>query len=46
MIAAVAAAITAVITVHFLTRYFKRGNLNPFGIYCVVFGAAMVVYNA
>ena len=46
MIAAVAAAITAVFTVHFLTRYFKRGNLNPFGIYCLLFGTAMVVYNA
>jgi undecaprenyl-diphosphatase len=46
VIAAVAAAITAVFTVHFLMRYFKRGNLIPFGIYCVVFGAAMVAYNA
>jgi undecaprenyl-diphosphatase len=46
VIAAVAAAITAVFTVHFLTRYFRRGNLNPFGIYCLIFGAAMVVYNA
>jgi undecaprenyl-diphosphatase len=46
VIAAVVAAITAVITVHFLTRYFKRGNLRPFGIYCVIFGAAMVAYNA
>jgi undecaprenyl-diphosphatase len=46
VIAAVAAAITAVFTVHFLTRYFRRGNLNPFGIYCVIFGAAMVAYNA
>jgi undecaprenyl-diphosphatase len=45
-IAAVAAAIVAVFTVHFLTRYFRRGNLNPFAAYCVVFGAAMVVYNA
>ena len=45
VIAAVAAAITAVFTVHFLLRYFKRGNLNPFGIYCVVFGAAMIAYN-
>jgi undecaprenyl pyrophosphate phosphatase UppP len=32
--------------VHFLTRYFKRGNLNPFGAYCVMFGVAMVIYNA
>lgn len=46
VIAAVCAAITAVFTVHFLTRYFRRGNLNPFGIYCVIFGAAMVAYNA
>jgi undecaprenyl-diphosphatase len=46
LVAAIAAAITAVFTVHFLLRYFRRGNLNPFGIYCVVFGAAMVIYNA
>ena len=46
VVAAVSAAITAIVTVHFLTRYFRRGNLNPFGIYCVLFGAAMVVYNA
>jgi len=44
--AAVAAAIVAVFTVHFLTRYFRRGNLNPFAAYCVLFGVAMVVYNA
>jgi undecaprenyl-diphosphatase len=46
VIAAVFAAVTAVFTVHFLTRYFRRGKLNPFGIYCVLFGVAMVVYNA
>jgi undecaprenyl-diphosphatase len=46
IIAAVVAAIFAVGTVHFLTRYFKRGNLRPFGIYCIVFGLAMVIYNA
>ena len=46
VIAAVVSAITAVFTVHFLTRYFRRGNLNPFGIYCLLFGAAMVIYNA
>jgi undecaprenyl-diphosphatase len=46
VIAAVAAGITAVITVHFLTRYFRRGNLRPFGVYCVLFGLAMVIYNA
>lgn len=46
IVAAVAAAITAIITVHYLTRYFKTRTLTPFGIYCVVFGLAMVAYNA
>jgi undecaprenyl-diphosphatase len=46
VVAAISACITAIITVRFLMRYFKRGNLIPFGIYCVVFGLAMVVYNA
>jgi undecaprenyl-diphosphatase len=46
MLAAVVAAVTAVFTVHFLTRFFKRGNLNPFGLYCLLFGLAMVIYNA
>jgi undecaprenyl pyrophosphate phosphatase UppP len=40
----VAAAITAVITVHFLSKYFERGNLRPFGIYCIVFGLFMVLF--
>jgi undecaprenyl-diphosphatase len=46
VIAAIAAAITAVLTVHFLLKYFRRGNLRPFGLYCIAFGAAMIVYNA
>jgi undecaprenyl-diphosphatase len=46
IIAAIAAAITAVFTVHFLLRYFKTRTLTPFGIYCIVFGGAMVIYNA
>jgi len=46
VIAALFAAGTAVVTVHFLTRYFKTRNLTPFGIYCLLFGAAMVIYNA
>ncbi len=44
VIAAVVAAVTAVFTVHFLTRYFQRGNLRPFGIWCILFGAFMVVF--
>ncbi len=46
LLAAVTAAVFAVFTVHFLMRYFRRGNLNPFAAYCVVFGVAMVIYNA
>ena len=46
IIAAIAAAITAVFTVHYLMRYFKTRTLTPFGIYCIVFGTAMVIYNA
>jgi undecaprenyl-diphosphatase len=46
IIAAIVAAVFAVFTVHFLTRYFRRGNLRPFGIYCILFGIAMVAYNA
>jgi len=46
VVAAVCAAVTAVVTVHFLTRYFRTRNLAPFGIYCVLFGAAMIAYNA
>jgi undecaprenyl-diphosphatase len=46
VVACVAAAVGSIISVHFLTRYFRRGNLTPFGIYCIVFGAAMVIYTA
>jgi undecaprenyl-diphosphatase len=46
VVGGIAAAITAVITVGFLMRYFKTRTLIPFAIYCVVFGAAMVIYNA
>jgi undecaprenyl-diphosphatase len=46
VIAAVSAAIAAIFTVHFLMRYFKTRTLIPFAIYCMVFGAVMVIYNA
>jgi undecaprenyl-diphosphatase len=46
LIALACSAVVAVFTVHFLTRYFRRANLIPFGIYCVLFGLAMVGYNA
>ena len=38
VIAAISAAITAIVTVHFLTRYFKTRTLTPFAVYCLVFG--------
>ena len=44
VVAAVCAAIAAVFAVHYLLRYFRTRTLTPFGIYCLVFGAAMVVY--
>jgi len=45
-IAAAAAAITALFSVHYLTRYFRTRTLTPFAWYCVVFGLAMVIYNS
>jgi undecaprenyl-diphosphatase len=44
VIAAIAAALTAIVCVHYLTNYFKTRTLTPFGIYCLVFGAFMVVF--
>ncbi|HUC15513.1 MAG TPA: undecaprenyl-diphosphate phosphatase [Acidimicrobiales bacterium] len=38
------AAVAAVISVHWLVRWFKTRNLTPFAIYCVVFGLAMTIY--
>ena len=46
VVAAVAAAVTAIFTVRFLTRYLRTRTLTPFAWYCVVFGGAMVIYNA
>jgi undecaprenyl-diphosphatase len=44
LIAAGFSAVAAVITVHFLSRYFERGNLRPFAGWCLGFGAFMVVF--
>jgi undecaprenyl-diphosphatase len=44
LIAAIAAALTAIVCVHYLTNYFKTRTLTPFGIYCLVFGGFMVVF--
>lgn len=45
-VACLTAAIAAVITVHFLVRWFRTRTLTPFAIYCLLFGGAMVAYNA
>ena len=44
LVAMVAAAITAVFTVSFLVKYFKTRTLVPFGVYCLLFGLAMLIY--
>jgi undecaprenyl-diphosphatase len=44
VLAAVCAAIASIFAVHYLMRYFRTRNLVPFGIYCIVFGLAMVIY--
>jgi undecaprenyl-diphosphatase len=46
IVAALCAAVAAVFTVHYLLRYFQTRNLTPFGIYCILFGFAMVIYTA
>ncbi len=44
VLAAVCAAIGAIVSVHWLLRYFKTRTLVPFGIYCLLVGFAMVIY--
>jgi undecaprenyl-diphosphatase len=44
LVACVAAAVTAVFTVRFLVGYFKTKTLIPFAVYCLAFGAFMLIY--
>jgi undecaprenyl-diphosphatase len=44
LVGCAAAAVTAVFTVRFLVNYFKTKTLIPFAIYCLVFGAFMLIY--
>jgi undecaprenyl-diphosphatase len=44
VVSLVVSAVVAVITVHFLTRYFRERNLVPFGLYCLAFGAFMTLF--
>ena len=44
LIGAAGAALSAYLSVRFLTRYFKTNSLKPFGIYCLVAGAAASIF--
>jgi len=44
LVACLAAAVAAVFTVRFLVNYFRTRTLTPFGVYCLLFGLAMVIY--
>ena len=46
LVAALCAAVAAWFSVKFLMSYLKTKTLTPFGIYCLGFGLAMVVYTA
>lgn len=39
LVGAAAAALSAYLSVRFLTQYFKTNSLKPFGIYCLIAGA-------
>jgi undecaprenyl-diphosphatase len=38
--------VAAYLSVRFLTRYFSHGSLRPFGVYCLIAGAASLVWFA
>jgi undecaprenyl-diphosphatase len=40
---ALVAGVAAYFSVAFLTRYFRTRTLAPFGVYCLLFGAACAV---
>ena len=46
LVACLVAAVAALFTVRFLVRWFRSRTLTPFAVYCLLFGTAMVVYNA
>ena len=43
LVGSLAAGLMAYVSVRFLMRYFETKTLTPFGVYCLVFGAALVV---
>ena len=40
---AAAAFVAALVSVRFLTRYFKTRTLWPFGLYCLVAGTVFII---
>jgi len=46
LVACLVAAVAALFTVRFLVRWFRSRTLTPFAVYCLLFGTAMVFYNA
>jgi undecaprenyl-diphosphatase len=46
LVACLSAAVAAFFTVRFLVRYFQTRTLTPFAVYCLIFGVAMIIYNA
>jgi undecaprenyl-diphosphatase len=46
IVGVIVTAITAYLSVRFLVRYFETRTLTPFAVYCLVAGAASVIYFA
>jgi undecaprenyl-diphosphatase len=46
LVACLTAAVASLVTVRFLVGWFRTRTLTPFAIYCLLFGLAMVIYNA
>jgi undecaprenyl-diphosphatase len=43
VVGAVVAAVASYVSIRFLTRYFERRTLTPFGIYCLIAGAISIL---
>jgi undecaprenyl-diphosphatase len=43
LVAGLCAAVTTVLAVKFLLRYFQTNRLTPFGVYCIGFGASCLL---
>ena len=43
IVGSVVAGVCAYVAVRFLTRFFQTRTLNPFAIYCLIFGIASII---